>query len=233
MKRPTISCVIPAYNAEAYLAESIRSVLDQTVKPDEVLVVDDGSADRTRQITESCGEPVRYILQDGRGPSAARNYGVRVSAGEFVSFLDADDLWHPEKLARQLACFEAEPGLMICLTHVELKWEQSLDAEQKRFANHTRGRIVPGFATITMLARREALDRLGPLNSSLVCADATDWLMRARDMGLAMRVMPDALVYHRMHDSNLTRRKRQQSLDEFLAIVKASLDRRRKATGTT
>ena len=68
MNRPTISCVIPAYNAETYLDESIRSVLNQTVTPDEVLVVDDGSADRTWQIAESFGRPVRYVLQDGRGP---------------------------------------------------------------------------------------------------------------------------------------------------------------------
>ena len=227
-----ISCVIPAYNAETYLDESLRSVLNQTVMPDEVLVVDDGSIDRTQAIAESFGAPVRYVLQDGQGPSAARNFGVSASRGEFVSFLDADDLWHREKLERQLECFDADPALIICLTHVELKWDPSLNAEQRQFVKLPRGRIVPGFATITMLVRREAFDRLGPLNASLNMADAADWLLRARDEGVSMRVLPDVLVYHRMHRSNLTRRKRQQSADEFLGIVKASLDRRRKLRGT-
>jgi glycosyltransferase involved in cell wall biosynthesis len=233
MSNPTISCVIPAYNAERYLEESIRSVLNQTVRPIEVVVVDDGSADRTRQIAESFGAPVRYVVQDGRGPAAARNFGVTTSGGELVSFLDADDLWHAEKLERQLTCFEADPMLMICLTHVELMWDRALAAEQLHFANHPRGRIVPGFATISMLAQRAAFGRLGLLDPSLGMADAAEWLVRAREQGLSMCVMPDVLVYHRMHRSNLTRRKRQQSADEFLGMVKASLDRRRELKGTT
>jgi len=233
MSNPTISCVIPAYNAEMYLDESIRSVLNQTVLPIEVIVVDDGSADRTRQIAESFGEPVRYVVQDGRGPAAARNFGVTVSKGRLISFCDADDLWHAHKLERQLACFNAEPELLICLTHVQLMWDRALAAEELHFANHSRGRIVPGFATISMLSRREAFDRLGLLDASLGSADAAEWLVRARDEGLCMRVMPDVLVYHRMHLSNLTRRKRQQSADEFLGIVKASLGRRRNVKGTT
>lgn len=227
MKRPTISCVIPAYNAEAYLDAAIRSVLEQTAPPDEVVVVDDGSTDRTRSIAESFGAPVRYVNATGKGPSAARNFGVTASRGEMVSFLDADDLWHHEKLARQLSCFDADPRLMICLTHVELMWDAALGAEQRHFADHPRGQAVPGFATISMLARREAFDRLGLLDTSLSLADAADWLVRARDAGVPMRVLPDVLVYHRMHRSNLTRLKRQQSADEFLGMVKASLDRRR------
>lgn len=228
MSRPTISCVIPAYNAQAYLGAAIRSVLDQTLPPDEVVVVDDASTDDTRAIAESFGDPVRCVNATGKGPSAARNFGVTASGGQMISFLDADDLWHREKQARQLACFDAKPALMICLTHVELMWDATLNVEQRHFADHPRGQAVPGFATISMLARREAFDRMGLLDTSLSLADAADWLVRAREAGLPMQVLPDVLVYHRMHQSNLTRVKRQQSADEFLGMVKASLDRRRK-----
>jgi len=222
-----VTAVIPALNAEAYLADAIESALTQTVPPDEVLVIDDGSADRTQLITESFGDPVRYVTQPGRGPSAARNYGMRIARGELVCWLDADDLWHREKTGRQLAAFEADPTLVVCLTHVKLDWDASLAAERAALAGLPRADVVPGFATISMMVRRGAFDTFGPLDESLALADAADWLARARDLGVPMAVLDEPLVRHRMHRSNLTRLHRQRSADEFLGLVKASLDRRR------
>jgi len=223
----TVTAVIPAWNAEAYIADAIESVLAQTVVPDEVLVVDDGSADRTQAITESFGLPVRHVIQPNRGPSAARNHGMRIARGDFICWLDADDLWHRDKTQRQLAAFDADPSLQVCLTHVKLRWDESLAAERAALAGLYRSDVVPGFATISMMARREVFGVLGPLDESLNLADAADWLVRGRDLGVPMRVLDEPLVEHRMHRSNLTRRKRQRSADEFLGMVKASLDRRR------
>ena len=227
MSRPTVSCVIPAFNAEAYLGEAIDSVLGQTHPADEVLVVDGPSTDGTRAVAEGYGDRVRYFVQKGKGPADARNLGVRHATGDLIGFLDADDRWLPTKLEIQIDAFDADPELMICLTHVELRWSSERADERRALRAVARSHIVPGFATIAMLARREIMNRLGPFDTSLNMADATDWLLRAREAGVPMRILPDVLVEHRMHGTNLTHTQRQRSADEFLHMVKGSLDRRR------
>ena len=100
---PTVSVIIPCYNGAAFLPETLQSVLDQTHPPLEVLVIDDGSTDRSVEIAASFGPPVRSISQKNQGESVARNRGLTEARGEWVAFLDADDLWQPSKLERQLA----------------------------------------------------------------------------------------------------------------------------------
>lgn len=98
---PRISVVIPVFNGERFLGEAIRSVLSQTLPPYEVLVIDDGSTDGSASLAESFGPPVRVIRQDNRGEAAARNRGIECAKGDWVAFLDCDDVWKPEKLALQ------------------------------------------------------------------------------------------------------------------------------------
>ena len=103
---PRVSVVIPAYNAERYLRETLESVLAQTYRDFEVVVVDDGSKDSTAAIAEGVGGPVRVIRQANAGPSAARNHGIREARGDLIAFVDSDDLWLPEKLAEQVPLFD-------------------------------------------------------------------------------------------------------------------------------
>lgn len=105
-----ISVVIPCYNAEEYLAEAIRSAVSQTKTPSEIIVVDDGSTDSSARIAEQCGPLVRVIRQDNRGASAARNAGVRAAAGDWIAFLDADDVWAPTCLEKLSGAAETAPG---------------------------------------------------------------------------------------------------------------------------
>ncbi len=100
--QPTVSVVIPCYNAARFLRETLESVMRQTVAPLEVIVIDDGSADNSGSVAESFGPPVRVIRQANQGESVARNRGIDEAAGEWVAFIDADDLWHPTKLEAQL-----------------------------------------------------------------------------------------------------------------------------------
>lgn len=106
---PTVSVIIPSYNCEAYIADTIDSVLNQTYKDIELLVIDDGSSDRTREIVASYNHPVRLITQANARVSAARNRGIREAKGEYICLLDHDDYWFPEKLDRQLKGFQAHP----------------------------------------------------------------------------------------------------------------------------
>lgn len=105
---PTVSVIIPAYNCELYIAETISSVLEQTYKDLELIVVDDGSTDSTPSIVSSCGPPVRLVHQANRGVCKARNLGIREANGKFICLLDHDDFWFPEKLERQMQVFQRD-----------------------------------------------------------------------------------------------------------------------------
>jgi glycosyltransferase involved in cell wall biosynthesis len=105
---PKISVIIPAFNSARFITAAIDSALSQTHPADEIVVVDDGSTDNTRDIVAAL--PVRYIYQKNAGPSAARNTGIRAATGELLAFLDADDLWLPHKLTTQLKALEARPA---------------------------------------------------------------------------------------------------------------------------
>ena len=106
-----ISVIIPAYNHAKYLSEAIQSVLNQTYQNFEILIVDDGSTDNTRQVVQNyTDQRIKYIYQENRGLAASRNAGLRVTQGEYVAFLDADDIFLPHKLEVQLDWFEAHPS---------------------------------------------------------------------------------------------------------------------------
>jgi glycosyltransferase involved in cell wall biosynthesis len=112
----SVSVVIPAYNASRFIAETLQSVLAQTLLPDEILVVDDGSSDDTAAIAEAFGAPVRVFRRTNQRQAAARNFGVEQATGDWIAFLDADDLWAPNKLAMQFDELARHPEADICYT---------------------------------------------------------------------------------------------------------------------
>jgi len=223
---PLISCIVPTYNGERYVHEAIDSILAQTYRPIEIVVIDDGSTDGTRARVDQYGTQVRYCWEANVGPPAARNAGLREARGEMVAFLDGDDLWHPEKLERQMARFAARPELDYCLSYVKLFWIAELKEEEEKYKDSERVQ-PPGYATTTLLARRAVFDRVGGFDPQLWFPDSADWFMRAAALGAVSEVLSDVLTYRRMHHTNLTRRKTAQARDEWLAFLKSSLDRRR------
>ena len=128
MNAPRVSVIIPAYNSGPLVEEAIGSALAQTRPPAEVVVIDDGSTDDTAERLARFGPPVRVIRQANGGVSAARNRGLAAATGAFVAFLDADDVWHPDKLRRQLEAFAKRPelGLLGTLT---VPWPGTFPAE--------------------------------------------------------------------------------------------------------
>ena len=97
-----VSVIVPVFNSEAFLAEALASIFAQRGPTIEVIVVDDGSTDRSGEIARNAAKPVRYHYQENGGPSSARNAGLAMATGEFIAFLDADDLWPPDKLKQAL-----------------------------------------------------------------------------------------------------------------------------------
>lgn len=227
MKLPLISCIVPVFNGERYLGEALESILKQTYQSLEIIVVDDGSTDGTAAVIDRYAEQVRFLRQPNAGTAAARNLGLNAANGEFIAFLDADDLWHPEKLERQTARFQTRPELDYCVAHVQNFWVPELIEEERRFRDHRISKALPGYSTGTLLVRRALFDTVGQFNPAIKHADDTEWFLRASEHGAAMELLPDVLLYRRLHQTNLSRLRASNSRDQYLQILKTALDRRR------
>jgi glycosyltransferase involved in cell wall biosynthesis len=222
-----IGVVIPVRDGERYLAEALDSVLAQTHAPADVVVVDDGSADGTAAIAASYAPHVRCVSQAAAGIGAARNRGVAEVRGDFLTFLDGDDAWPLDRLARQVAAFAQMPAPDLVFGHMEQFISPELSAEE-RAALVCPDRAQPATLANTMLLSRAVWDRVGPFSTTAVRSEFLDWLLRARELDLR-EVMVDATVLRRrLHGTNHGRVK-QDVGSEYALILKAALDRRRAA----
>ncbi len=178
----TISIIIPTYNRADFLKEAIDSVLAQNYQDFELLIVDDGSIDHTRELISRYGERVRYLYQENQGVSSARNRGIRSSSGQYVAFLDSDDLWLPEKLEQQLAVMRQQPELRLC--HTEEIWiRRGVRVNQKKKHQKHGGYIFPYCLPLcvispsSVLLRRNVFDDVGYFDEVLpACEDYDLWL---------------------------------------------------------
>jgi len=229
MTPPLVSCIIPVYNGERFIAAAAESILGQTHGPIEIIVVDDGSADGTGEVLEQFSGHLRVITQPNAGHAAARNTGIRASTGELIAFLDADDLWHRDKLARQLQRIAQRPELGVIFSHL-LNFSGNPPPPDSDLSPATAG-SVPGYTSVTMLARRTLFDTVGLFDETLQHGNDRDWLLRAAEQGIQVDLLPDVLVYRRLHDSNRSAMLGGSSRAEYLRIIKASLDRRRAKDG--
>ena len=222
-----ISVIIPVYNYERYLGEAIESVLSQTYQDLEVIVVDDGSTDRSGDVARSfAGRGVRYCQEVHAGIGPARNKGVELAQGEFMAFLDADDRWPLEKIELQLRAFENDPALeMVFGQALQLQngpaWEAGV-----RDKNLAVDGMVPGMVPGTMLIKRAAFDRVGKFQGGLKVGEFIDWYARAIELKVRSLVLPELLLWRRIHDSNQGVRERQ-SVTDYARVLKAKLDRKR------
>jgi glycosyltransferase involved in cell wall biosynthesis len=222
MTTPLVSCVIPVFNGERYLAETVESVIRQTYAPVEILVVDDGSSDRTRDVIRGFGAAVRAVEQSHAGVAAARNRGIAAASAEFIAFLDADDVWLPDKLACQMERFRARADVEVSLTWFEDFWTDGRAAPGAGWRPNTPR---PGYSAPAMVARRSVFERVGLFDEGLRTASCRDWFIRAREHHVVFDVLPQVLVRHRLHAANLSRLP--QKFDDYATLVKRHLDRQR------
>jgi glycosyltransferase involved in cell wall biosynthesis len=221
-----VSCIVPVYNGERFLAEALDSVLGQGVADLEIVAVDDGSIDGTAEILSSYGDRLRVVRQPRAGVAAARNRGLAEATGELIAFQDCDDLWAPGKLERQLACFRDREDLDLCLGWVQNFWMEEVAHEEAGYQGSRFAEAVPGYSLPVALVRRSVFDRIGAFDPTLRVSEDNDWFLRARDGGLVEHVVPEVLLRRRLHMGNLTR-KDLASREALLRNMKASLDRRR------
>jgi glycosyltransferase involved in cell wall biosynthesis len=201
------------------------SVLQQNCNSLELLVVDDGSSDHGPALAAGYGPPVRLIPIPHRGHPAARNAGVAAATGDFLAFLDADDLWTAGKLALQLEAFKSDSSLDLVFGHMQNFISPDL-SEEERAHLKCNSTALPGLLQGSMLVRREAFARVGPFPEERRMGDFLDWYGRATLANLRMLMLPDVLVKRRLHRANFQRTHKHLRHENLLA-VKQLLDRRR------
>jgi glycosyltransferase involved in cell wall biosynthesis len=206
-----VSVVIPAYNAERELAQAVDSALAQTIGDLEVIVVDDGSTDGTLAVAEGFGDPrVRAVSQQNAGAAAARNTGIAQTTGTYVAFLDADDVWLPSKLERQLEVLESRPD-----THAVQCGAYWVDEELRLLSvrrckpsgdpllDTLRFRNMPA-AMSALIVERSKLDEMGGFDPSLAILEEWEMMIKAaRYCNLAS--IPEPLILYRWYAGNRSR----------------------------
>lgn len=218
-----VSVVLPVYDGERFLPEALASLHAQTRQADQIVAIDDGSKDRSAEILAR-DSGIELIRQAHAGVAQARNAGVARATGELICFLDQDDVWHPERLARAAAAFERDPrlGIVVCaqvnfLTAGMTQVPAWMDPGLLGVTRHVYGANA-------LMARRDELLRIGRFDPELVPVDDSDWFVRAFDGGVGCLYLDEPLVRRRVHDRNLSGMGRGRKL--MAQILHRSLRRR-------
>ena len=220
-----VSVIIPVYNGEAFLAEAALSVQRQAYQPLELIIVDDGSTDGTADVAAHLAGNVRYVYQPNRGAPAARNKGLKMARGNVIAFLDADDLWHQNKLALQLARLANNPLADVIVGYSQLLVPTASESKLSKFERFGEPWLFLNLASAVF--RTSVFEKVGLFDQELSYADDLDWFMRARELKVQMVVHKEIVLFHRRHKNNLTNQKELEQLYQ-LRMLKKSLDRRRK-----
>ena len=222
MQQPSISVIMIVRNGERHIAEALASIRLSKVTPLEVLVLDGGSTDRTREIAGAF-EEVTVVPQASIGIANAYNEAIGRARGDVLAFLSADDRWLPRKLDRHLEALAPRPDLLATVSLVE----HFLDGDAPaNFRLDLLARAVPGFLMEALVARRAAFERVGPFDASFSTAEDTDWFARARDLGVEIELIPEVLVEKRVHGTNSSLNDPLGQRNRLRAI-RASITRKR------
>ncbi|MCS6860982.1 MAG: glycosyltransferase [Abditibacteriales bacterium] len=237
---PKVSVIIPAYNCARYIAEAIDSVLAQTYRDFEIIVVDDGSTDGTGEVVHRYADRVRYIRQDNRGPSGAKNTGIQVARGEFISTLDGDDLWLPHRLEKLVPLLDRQLELGFVYGDC-YRIDETPDRIQPRTAFEIHGGARRGWVleelvmvnfvpSQSVLIRRCALDAVGLFDESYRIGEDWDlWLRLAARYPVDF--VPEVVAMRRQHAQNITNNSDVTMMRNAVSILNNLRRREPEAVG--
>lgn len=209
-----LSVIIPVFNGAEFLAQAVASIRRSQL-PKEIIIVDDGSTDDTAAVAKDLGDPAIYLRQENLGPAAARNRGLELARGEFIGFLDADDLWtenHPRAALERLEKDDAD--LVFGQTQCFIG-----------------GPVGPRFHTYQLgsaVCHRRLIDKIGAFNSDMRRGEDVDWFLRARDSGANIARLSELSLYFRLHSGNRPH-VHEATRAGLLSALHQSLQRRRSA----
>ncbi|MBE9143988.1 glycosyltransferase [Planktothrix mougeotii] len=227
---PRISVIIPVYNGDRYMSQAIDSVLSQTYSSYEIIIVDDGSTDNTHQIIQHYIEKyqnqslIRYIFQPNQGVAAARNRGIQEARGEFIALLDQDDMFWPEKLAHQVACFQANPDVAI----VNSGW-RLIDENNNRISDIEPWHNLPNLTLETwvtrtpilpsaLMFRRDTWQKIGGFDSRFNGVDDVDFIWRLALRGYSAIWLTEITVNYRQHQETVSNTKAKERANLMIAV---------------
>jgi len=222
--RPLVGVIIPVYNGAHYLAQAIESVLAQTYEAIELIIIDDGSVDKSSDIARSF-KNIHYYYQMNQGVAVARNAGIAVSHGEFIAFLDQDDIWTRDKLSVQMDYLLHHPEVGGVLSKQRLFLEPEMtppgwlkkDLLQKEQS---------GYFPSSLVVRKDVFVRIGGFDSAYKHTSDVDWIARAKDAGILLCMLPHVLFHRRVHNANASAGTRILH-PELVKILKRSVERQR------
>ena len=220
---PLLSVVIPVLNGARFIADAVSSVLAQGYPSLEIIIIDDGSTDGTQAAVRRLPVDVHYFKQENLGPAAARNRGIRDAAGDYVAFLDVDDLWPEHTLVSLMEELLEDPEL-----DVVRGYSQVMEYDQATGTYEYRGNPRESFpySIATAVFRKRVFDRVGWFDKTLLYGEDTDWFNRAQELNIAMKRIEAVTLHVRRHGLNMTHEKTLVELN-MLRVLKKSLDRRR------
>jgi glycosyltransferase involved in cell wall biosynthesis len=221
----TVSLVMPLKDGERFLAEALESVIAQSRPPDEILVVEGGSRDRSREIASSF-EQVTLLDQPGSGITNAWNHGVRQSTGSLIAFLDSDDRWLPGKLEAQVAMLERRPELPGVIGLVRHFQEPGYEPRPAMRLDLLEGEYMAQMPS-ALLVRRETFDRVGLFDEDYRIAADIDWFARFKDLGLEWGELDQLVLEKRYHDTNLSVSEARRNNHEMARLLRRSIERQR------
>jgi len=227
MEQRLVSVIVPVRNGERFLAAALESAYAQDYPRLEVVVVDDGSTDGSAAVARSF--PARCVFQANRGVAAARNAGIAEARGDYLAFLDQDDLWMPEKLRLQADFLDRNSATAYALTYQRLFLEEGVERPlwlREGLLNTPQIGFVPS----ALMARREAFDRVGLFDPSYVTASDSAWFFRAVGLGLRPGILASVLVRRRIHDANQSH-EGATIPKELLRVAKAMIASKRGEAG--
>ena len=223
---PLVSVIIAVYNYGRYLCEAIDGVLCQTYPSYELILVNDGSTDETEKIALSYGSQIRYHFQEHQGLSVPKNQGVKLAQGEFISFLDADDIWPANRLSVLMNPFLDDPEMEMVFGRLHNFW--SPEVAHKKEISESLNEPMNGICPGTMLIKKGSFLKVGYFKLEWTVTEFLDWYLHAKELHLKTAWVQDLVLERRLHEHNNTFVHRGQLPIEFARALKTSLQRQRE-----
>jgi len=212
------SAIIPAFNTEAYIADAILSIRAQSVPPQEIIVVDDGSTDRTVEVVKSLGADIHIIQQENRGSGPATTAAIAAVTTGLIAGLDSDDIWLPNKMERQLQLLQEMPEIAACFAKMrQFRHDGDKDAD---------GPVADAWLRSAMVIRTEVARGVGPIVGRI--GELVDWVARAREQGHRLHLIPEVLALRRARPGSLTYERDASFNSAFLLAARKAILRRRE-----
>lgn len=229
-ERLRISTIITCFNGAAFVADAVASIRRQAIPVSEIVVIDDGSTDDTPAVVASlAGDDLNYYQQANQGLPGARNAGLERSSGDLITFLDYDDVWTDNKLAIQVPMLQADPELGMVVGYAQTMRLVKQPDGQIAFEPHDVP--APALSMNGAVIHRKVFDQVGRFDTGQKYCDDWDWYMRARELGVRIKIHEDVVHYYRRHDRNMTNNV-ELGNQHTLMMLKKSLERRRKQHGS-